>query len=126
MTDLELMELLESEGYEATLENLEILKEGLELGEYEILDETKAVKKYAKAMETEGRLKFINKDGYNISKPKTSKITLGKLAGSYLASYKKGKASLDLHRAKLMANAGRTAGSDLKKRKRVISYKGYK
>lgn len=36
MTDLELMQLLDEQGYEATLENLEILKEGLETGAYEI------------------------------------------------------------------------------------------
>ena len=40
MTDLELMQLLEDEGYEATAENLEILKEGLERGEYMIKDAT--------------------------------------------------------------------------------------
>ena len=31
MTDLELMYLLEENGYEASAENLEILKEGLEI-----------------------------------------------------------------------------------------------
>lgn len=49
MNDLELMELLESEGYEATVENLLILKESIETGEIEILDEaTSLTKKMAK------------------------------------------------------------------------------
>lgn len=38
MTDLELMQLLESEGYEATVENLITLKEGLESGKYYLED----------------------------------------------------------------------------------------
>lgn len=41
MTDLELMQLLEDEGYEPSLENLLILKEGLETGEIEILNEAR-------------------------------------------------------------------------------------
>lgn len=47
MTDLELMYLLEEEGYEPDLENLLILKEGLENGEIEILDEAKKFVKQA-------------------------------------------------------------------------------
>ena len=39
MNDLELMYLLDENGYEPTIKNLKILKEGLETGKYEILDE---------------------------------------------------------------------------------------
>ena len=41
MTDLELMELLDESGYEPSLENLISLKEGIEAGKIEILDEGK-------------------------------------------------------------------------------------
>lgn len=47
MNDLELMYLLEDEGYEPSFENLSILKEGLENGEFEILDEESTAKKRA-------------------------------------------------------------------------------
>lgn len=39
MNDLELMYLLDENGYKPTIKNLKILKEGLETGKYEILDE---------------------------------------------------------------------------------------
>lgn len=42
MNDLELMYLLEEEGYEPSFENLAILKEGIEAGKYEILDEARS------------------------------------------------------------------------------------
>ena len=45
MNDLELMYLLEDEGYEPSFENLAILKEGLEIGKYEILGEASSGKK---------------------------------------------------------------------------------
>ena len=47
MNDLELMYLLEDEGYEPSFENLAILKDGLENGEIEILDEASTAKKRA-------------------------------------------------------------------------------
>lgn len=40
MTDLELMKILDENGYDATAENLMTLKEGLESGEYEIITES--------------------------------------------------------------------------------------
>ena len=39
MNDLELMYLLDENGYKPTIKNLKVLKEGLETGKYEILDE---------------------------------------------------------------------------------------
>ena len=47
MNDLELMYLLEEEGYEPSFENLAILKEGIENGEFKILDEASTAKKRA-------------------------------------------------------------------------------
>lgn len=53
MTDLELMELLEAEGYEPDVENLILLKEGIESGEIEILNEiTRETKEVRKKIKT--------------------------------------------------------------------------
>lgn len=120
MTDLELMQLLESEGYEATVENLITLKEGLEDGSLEILDEATALTK--KIAKNGGRDSFEYQNASAKEKQAYKAYEAGKRAAKTVAGQRNANAAGDARASRALAKKA-TAQVEFGKTHKILSTK---